>query len=184
MQELIEVHQRLLERWRKSMNLVGPGDVGFHYADCRQALHWLDPTGHWVDLGSGAGFPGIVLASMAPQLELDLVDSRKKRCVFLEQVVHEAGVEARVRVRCQRVETLTGPYDGVVARAFASPQTVLDHAARLLRPDAVVVLFLQADGAVPEDPRFEVFHVEHYAVQGKSRKAVGCRKCPSPRQSG
>lgn len=177
MSELLDVHRALLARWRKSMNLVGPGPLDPHYDDCDAAIGWLEADGHWADLGSGAGFPGIVLAARFPDLRVDLIDSRRKRCVFLQQVLGEADEDpGRVSVHCLRVENLQGPYDGIVARAFAPPPAVLDHAARLLRPGGTAVLFLQADAEVPEDPRFEVFHVEHYGVDGKARKAVGLRR--------
>ena len=169
----MQTHRQLLERWRKTMNLVGPGDVGVHFDDCRLALAGLEPQGHWVDLGSGAGFPGLVLAALWPELKVDLVESRQKRCVFLEQVLGQAAVpRARVRVLKQRAETLGGPYDGLVARAFTAPDRVVAYAAELLRPGGLCVLFLQDDAAVPEADGFEVFHVEHYEVDGKARKAV------------
>lgn len=161
------------------MNLVGPGPLEPHFDDCTHATSWLQPAGHWIDLGSGAGFPGLVMADRFPELRLDLVDSRKKRCVFLEQVLGQAAVSAeRVRVHCARVETLTGPYDGVVSRAFAPPPQVLKHAARLLRPEGTLVLFLQDPADIPDDPRFEMFHVERYRVQGKARQSVGMRMRP------
>ena len=175
--DLMNTHRQLLERWRKSMNLVGPGPIDVHFDDCTLALSGLQPVGHWVDLGSGAGFPGLVLASLWPELQLDLVDSRQKRCVFLEAVLAEAGVpSSRVQVLRQRVEDLTGPYDGAVARAFAAPERVLEFAERLVRPDGLVVLFLQADTEPPERTGFELFHVEHYEVQKKRRKAVTMRR--------
>lgn len=180
-----DVHRSLLAQWRNSMNLVGPGPLDPHFDDCERATHWLRPEGHWVDLGSGAGFPGLVMADRFPELRLDLVDSRKKRCVFLEQVLGQAGVPAtRVQVHCVRVETLTGPYDGVVSRAFAPPPQVLDHAQRLLRPGGTLVLFLQDPAEVPEDPRFESFHVERYRVDGKARQAVGLRLRPEATPAG
>lgn len=177
MRDLRDVHRDLLERWRHITNLVGPGPVDEHFQDCERALGWLRPSGRWVDLGSGAGFPGLVLAAMAPQVNLDLVDSRSRRCAFLERVLVEAQVAPdRVRVRCERVEQLPdAAWDGLVARAFAPPEAVLEHAARLLRPGGTVVLFLQEDATVPEDDRYDVFHVEHYTVGGKARKAAGLR---------
>ena len=173
MQDLRETHRALLERWRKSMNLVGPGPVDVHFEDSEKALAPLQPAGRWVDLGSGAGFPGLPLAAMHPQLVVDLVDSRRKRCTFLNEVLGRAGVSAeRVAVHCMRVENLTGPYDGVVSRAFAPPAVVLDHAERLLVKGGTLVLFLQEEADVPSDPRFEMFHVEHYEVAGRRRKSV------------
>ena len=173
MNELSQTHADLLERWRKSMNLVGPGPIAPHFEDCRKALAGLSPEGHWVDLGSGAGFPGLVLAADHPALRVDLVDSRRKRCTFLNEVLGRAGVPAsRVAVHCTRVERLEGPYDGVVSRAFAPPPQVLEHGLRLLRPGGTLVLFLQEDAHPPDDPRYQMFHVEHYEVDGRSRKSV------------
>jgi 16S rRNA (guanine527-N7)-methyltransferase len=172
--DLIETHKSLLSRWRSSMNLIGPGDVQEHFDDCRMALSWVQPTGHWVDLGSGAGFPGIPFAASHPDVRVDLVDSRRKRCVFLDQVLGTAGISPdRVAVHCMRVEQLTGPYDGVISRAFAQPPAVLKHGARLLNPGGQMVLFMQAEASVPEHPDYELFHVEHYALGAKCRKAVG-----------
>ncbi len=174
--DLLTVHRELLERFRRSMNLVGPGPVQEHFDDCDHALTALSPEGHWADLGTGAGFPGIPLAARWPTLRVDLVDSRRKRCTFLEHVLEEAEVDPeRVKVICDRVERLDGPYDGVVSRAFTAPGGFLDHAARLLRPAGTAVLFLQDDAAIPDDERFEVFHVERYALGGKRRKSVAAR---------
>lgn len=177
MGKLRDVHRDLLERWRSVTNLVGPGPLDAHFEDCDKALGWLEPRGRWVDLGSGAGFPGLVLADLFPTLQVDLVDSRQRRCAFLERVLTEAGEEPeRVRVRCVRVETLpTRAYDGVVARAFAPPAQVLEHAARLLVDGGLVVLFLQEGHPVPTDPRFEHVHTEPYTLGEKRRQAVGLR---------
>jgi 16S rRNA (guanine527-N7)-methyltransferase len=176
--DLLATHRRLLEQWRGAMNLVGPGDVGEHYEDADRALAGLEPVGHWADLGSGAGFPGIVLAARFPHLQVDLVDSRRKRCTFLEQVLGEARVSSeRVRVVCRRVEELdAAAYDGVTARAFAPPAEVLEHADRLLVPGGLVVLFLQADAATPDDARFEEVRAERYAVAGRGRRSVTLRR--------
>ena len=161
MADLLSTHRDLLERWRKSMNLVGPGDVQNHYDDCRLALHWMKPEGRWVDLGSGAGFPGIVFAAMFPHLQVDLVDSRKKRCIFLQTALGEAGVPTeRVQVHRVRVETLEGPWDGIMSRAFAPPEAVLDHAERLLREGGTLILFLQEEAVIPERQDWQMFHVE------------------------
>jgi 16S rRNA (guanine527-N7)-methyltransferase len=175
MSDLLDVHAALLQRFRKSMNLVGPGPVDDHFVDSHRALQALDPTpaGHWVDLGSGAGFPGIPLVAMHPDLRVDLVDSRRKRCTFLQMVLEEAEVSPeRCRVLCQRVEELDGPYDGVVSRAFAPPADALAHAARLLRPGGRCVLFLQGGAAVPEVEGFTLAQQTPYEVGGRHRRSA------------
>ena len=182
MSTLLEHHRETLASWRKAMNLVGPGDIGVHYDDASRALAGLEPTGRWVDLGTGAGFPGIVLAAEHPDLQVDLVDSRRKRCVFLEHVL--GGLpgpdgdrdRARVRVLCQRVEALPAvAYDGVTARAFAPPEAVMEHARRLLKPGGTLVLFLQGDARVPPSADFREERDTPYTVGGKARRAVSLR---------
>src|SRR5690606_2991526 len=99
----------------------------------------LEPVGRWVDLGSGAGFPGVVFADRFPQVSLDLIESRSKRCAFLSEAI--AAAEGSVQVRCVRVEDLPdASYDGVLSRAFRPPEQLLPIAARLLRPDGKLLL--------------------------------------------
>jgi 16S rRNA (guanine527-N7)-methyltransferase len=175
---LLETHRALLERWRKAMNLVGPGPLETHYEDCDRALAALRPSGHWVDLGTGAGFPGIPFAARFPTVTIDLVDSRQKRCRFLDEVIATSETDG-VRVLRMRHEQLeSGQYDGVLSRALHAPKQMVEVARRLLRPGGRMVLFLQADAPVPQAPDVEVFHVEHYAVDGKARKSAELRFVP------
>lgn len=167
------VHRRELERFRGAMNLVGPGPIDAHFVDAEHALAGLEPRGLWVDLGSGAGFPGLVLAERFPDLEIELVDSRAKRCWFLEHVLaHAPARPTPVRVRCERVEALpAAAYDGVISRAFAPPAIVVAHARRLLRPGGSLVLLLQADAQVDPPADFERERVVPYTVGGRARRS-------------
>lgn len=172
------VHRAELERFRGSMNLVGPGPVESHFTDCTRALQGLQPSGRWADLGSGAGFPGLVLADLHPALDLVLVDSRRKRCWFLEHVLRKAG-RTDVEVRCQRVEDLPdAAFDGLVSRAFAPPDKVLDHAARLLRPGGHLVFFLQDHAASPARAPFHLVEQVTYTLDGKARRSETLRYTP------
>lgn len=138
-------HRRLLARWRKAMDLVGPGPLEPHFIDAIGAVSGLDVQGRWADLGSGAGFPGISLAAHHPEAEILLVESRQKRVVFLNQVVAAAGL-ANATVLRQRTESLDGGLDGVISRAYKPPLRYLEDAMRLLRPSGQAVLML-GDGA-------------------------------------
>jgi 16S rRNA G527 N7-methylase RsmG len=165
------------------MNLVGPGPLDPHYVDCESAVGWLEhPVGAWADLGSGAGFPGIVFAALHSSAAVDLVDSRQKRCTFLEAVLAEAGQAASgrpapLRVLCTRIEDLPDQsYDGVLARALAPPPEVLEHARRLLKRGGTALLFLQGDAELPHMSGFETVHVQPYLVEGRRRKSVGLRR--------
>ena len=182
--DLISNHKTLLEQWRKRMNLVGPGPIGEHYADAEACLAVVpEPTGEWADLGSGAGFPGIVFAARYPEVSLDFVDSRRKRCVFVDQILMTTDLadHAPRRVLCQRVESLPdASYDGIISRAFAPPEVVLDHADRLLRPGGELVLLLQDRAPTPEDPRFTEVASHTYTLPGREpRRSVRLVRAPA-----
>ena len=171
------VHRELLERYRQVMNLVGPGPIDPHYQDAHAALEGLEPSGHWADLGTGAGFPGAVLAARFPQITVDLVDSRRKRCVFLEEVLATAGVDDGVQVRCMRLEGLEpGRYDGITSRALAAPEAMLDIGRRLLKPGGTLVLFLQDDARPPVAEDYEVVSERTYAAGDKGRRVAVLRR--------
>ncbi len=156
MTELERHHLATLERWRHAMDLVGPGPLEVHFEDAARAVAWLpSPAGVWADLGSGAGFPGVALAAHFPQLTVHLVESRRKRAVFLRQL--KAG-----EVKCLRSEELPDEsYDGVVSRAYKAPEAYLADARRLLKPGGVALLML-ARQAEPEVDGLRMFHVERY----------------------
>ncbi|MCB9765876.1 MAG: class I SAM-dependent methyltransferase [Alphaproteobacteria bacterium] len=170
-----QAHLRLLERWRKAMNLIGPGPAEPHFEDAARAVGWLEaPEGLWADLGSGAGFPGVALAARFPSLRVWLVEPRARRAAFLEQVAAEAGLGNVTVQRC-RSETLNDTFfDGVVSRAYKPPEAFLEDAARLLRPGGIAILMLARQDPPPA-PGLEVFHVEHYALEGRPRAAVAYR---------
>ncbi|MCP4806188.1 MAG: methyltransferase domain-containing protein [Proteobacteria bacterium] len=173
MTPLEQHHFDLLTKWRKAMDLVGPGPLEPHFEDARRAVAWLEPTGSWVDLGSGAGFPGVALAAHHPDLRVLLVESRSKRAAFLDQVARTA---PNLSVRCTRSEKLEdGAFDGVISRAYRPPEDFLADARRLLQAGGTAVVML----ARQEPPRvdgLEMFHVEHYNLGGRPRAAVGYRK--------
>ncbi|MBN2798869.1 MAG: class I SAM-dependent methyltransferase [Deltaproteobacteria bacterium] len=175
---LLTAHRALLERWRGSMNLVGPGPVDFHFRDAEAALDGLTAAGQWADLGSGAGFPGIAFASRFPEVELLLVESRQKRCVFLRAVLAEAGWGPQVSVSHGRVEGLApGSLDGVMARAFAPWPAVLAHARRLLRPEGMALLMHGAEDE-PEADDFLTVSRRSYAIDGRPRRVTLLQRRP------
>ncbi|HMV66518.1 MAG TPA: 16S rRNA (guanine(527)-N(7))-methyltransferase RsmG [Myxococcota bacterium] len=168
---LLAEHRGLLERWRRITNLVGPGPVDRHYDDALAALDGLEPRGRWADLGTGAGFPGVVLAARFPAIEVALVDSRSKRCAFLEEVVQLAGAEG-VEVVCGRIEDLpAGAWDGVTARALAPLPDVLAYADRLLRPDGQALLLVGDDERPAERPALVRVGERRYRVDGVWHRA-------------
>ena len=117
--------------------------VDVHLADSLVALE-LDvvrEAGKIVDIGAGAGFPGLPLAVALPGSEITLVDSQARKCAFIERVSADGRIE-NASVVCARVEEWPegiGAHDVVLARALAPQAVVLEYAAPLLRLGGAVV---------------------------------------------
>jgi 16S rRNA (guanine527-N7)-methyltransferase len=175
-QTALDAHRRLLDKWRKAMDLIGPGPMEPHFQDAIGAVEWLEATGRWADLGSGAGFPGIALAAMHPGAEVLLVESRQKRAIFLKKVVAEAGLDNATVVH-GRTETLEdGTFDGIISRAYKPPRKFLADAARLLRPGGVAVMMLgdRTDHDLPIG--WERVRSDRYAVADGHRVRTVARR--------
>lgn len=116
----------LLDRWRQRINLIGPGDVDDiwrrHVLDCAQLWPLIDdPTKSVLDLGAGAGLPGLILAILGAE-DVTLVDSDQRKAVFLREAARAACVRPRVVAeRFDRaLELEARRYDIVTARAVAT----------------------------------------------------------------
>lgn len=113
-----------------------------HVVDSAQLLT-LAPadTQSWLDLGSGAGFPGMVVAAIARSIDVVLVESRRKRIDFLAHLAEALGVADRVTIAGSRLELLdTRTFDVISARAFAPLDRLLPLAARFSTPKTIWLL--------------------------------------------
>jgi 16S rRNA (guanine527-N7)-methyltransferase len=130
----LETYAGLLVKWQAKINLVGPATLPDlwrrHFLDSAQLLPLLPTTaGTLVDLGSGAGFPGLVLAIMT-DWRIHLLDSDQRKCAFLRQVALDCGVLDQVAIQAKRIEQVTGLLaDVVTARACAPLVELLELAA-------------------------------------------------------
>ena len=136
-----------LDDWRGRSNLIGPREWPViwtrHVADCYQLLGLIPETAKVVDLGSGAGFPGLIVAAARPAGHVTMVESVGKKCAFLRAAIDAAGLAASVRQeRVESVEPM--PADFVTARAFAPLPKLLDYAAPWLKRGATG-LFLKGE---------------------------------------
>jgi 16S rRNA (guanine527-N7)-methyltransferase len=163
------IHRALLEKWRSAMDLVGPGPLDVHFEDSRAAVEGLRATGRWADLGSGAGFPGVALASAFPDAQVVLVESREKRAQFLRTLVAELGLP-NLAVHHGRVEEVEPGFDGVISRAMAAPAVVLEQCARLA-PAGRTVLLLTAQQSV-DLTDWRVEEDREYTIADKSRRRL------------
>jgi 16S rRNA (guanine527-N7)-methyltransferase len=112
-----------------------------HIVDSAQLLlHTQSRNGIWIDLGTGAGFPGIVIALLTEQ-SMILVESRRKRSDFLADSLERLGLSARVSIHGGRLEMLpTQPCSVISARAFAPLSKIFDLAARFSHSGTVWLL--------------------------------------------
>jgi 16S rRNA (guanine527-N7)-methyltransferase len=150
--ERLAVYEALLKKWQKTINLVGPKTLddawGRHFLDSAQ-LHPLLPESArvLVDLGSGAGFPGLVLAIMGVP-EVHLIESDVRKCAFLREAARATG--APVTVHTKRIEAVQGlRADVVTARALAPLTDLLGWAAPFLGEQGVA-LFLKGQNVEDE----------------------------------
>lgn len=144
--EALRTYYELLEERNQVTNLTaitGEEDVArFHFLDCAALLHYKDLSGLRVlDVGSGAGFPGLVLSILCPAVDLTLVDSQQKRVLFQQDVVSALGLE---NVRCihGRVEDLPelrGQFDLVISRAVAHLKILTELCMPTLKLEGVFV---------------------------------------------
>jgi 16S rRNA (guanine527-N7)-methyltransferase len=121
----------LLADWQQRMNLVGPSTLpavwNRHFTDSAQLLPLAGTGRSWLDIGAGAGFPGLVIALLDPDARFTLVESIAKKCRFLSEVVQSLGLEDRVTIENRRIETLPrAKFDVITARALAALGQLFD----------------------------------------------------------
>lgn len=140
--DLLRAYADLIKKWNPSINLVAPAtlpDLEFrHIADSAQLYELARPSeGSWLDLGSGGGLPGIVIAIQARHtpLAVALVESDKRKSAFLSTVRRELGLE-NVIVKPQRIEMLDeARHNFVSARALAALDKLMPNLHRQLATD-------------------------------------------------
>ena len=142
----------LLLRWNRTVNLIARNDEanlwGRHIADSLQLIPLLPPSpARAIDLGSGGGFPGLVLC-IATGIPFDLIESDQRKCAFLREAARIAGAPATVHAA--RIESAgVTPAPLVTARALAPLPALLTLAAPLLAKNGVC-LFLKGANADAE----------------------------------
>lgn len=122
--------------------LVGPRELprlwSRHIVNSAAVVPFLPRRGTVVDVGSGAGFPGVVVALLRPDLEVTLMEAMERRVEWLDVVVEELGLD-NVTVRRARAEEVGEQYDVVTARALANLSKLVRLTARLVRPGGAIL---------------------------------------------
>ena len=144
----LEIYGRLLKEWNDKINLTAiKDDEGIaikHFLDCATCLNAVDLKGKVIDVGTGAGFPGLVLKILKPEIELCLLDSLNKRLLFLEAVINELGLEnvTLVHARAEdggRDKKLREKFDFSVSRAVANLSTLSEYCLPFLKDNGMFV---------------------------------------------
>jgi 16S rRNA (guanine527-N7)-methyltransferase len=178
-------YQDLIGKWTKVYNLTAVRDpaemLTHHLLDSLAAVlplqKWLLSNGlqgaelshpKLLDVGSGAGLPGVVFAICCPSLSVTCVDTVGKKAAFIKQAALALGL-ANLTGLHARVETITEPFDVICSRAFASLTDFTSWSAKALAPDGV---WMALKGKHPADEMVAlpagavVFHVEQLVVPG------------------
>jgi 16S rRNA (guanine527-N7)-methyltransferase len=148
--DALHAHYQELSRWNRRLSLIGPGTAGEilarHYGEALAALPLVPREARQgLDIGSGAGFPGLVLAAARPGLEMTLAEAREKKWAFLLAAARRAALPCRclnVRVGVPLPAGLPASLDVVTARALKLEPQVLGALAERLGPDGRILLWI------------------------------------------
>ena len=165
----------LIAKWTRVYNLTAVRDpaemMTHHLLDSLAIIRPLQSQmqrGRLLDVGSGAGLPGVVIAICCPDISVSCVDTVAKKATFIKQAALELKLPNLSGVHA-RVENIATPFDLVCSRAFASLIDFTQWSANALAPSAV---WMAMKGKHPADelaalpPTVEVFHVEQLHVPG------------------
>ena len=187
--EQLMLHGREMLRWNKRVNLtriVDPGQIAVkHIVDSMAGLRVLPKRGRLLDVGSGAGYPGLVLKIMAPGLAITLVDGKRKKIHFLKYMLRELGL-TKISAEHTRVEQMPfgrrRGFDMVVSRAVGDIVQLVTMVHPYLAEDGMLAAYkgvvdrlalrasvkeLNEKGrAVEKDSRFWHLTAYHYELPG------------------
>ena len=167
----------LIRKWNQVYNLTAvrePGEMLTHHL--LDSLAVIGPlrrftggkSAQLLDVGSGAGLPGVVIAICCPEIEVDCVDTVAKKAAFIQQAAVTLQLP-NLRGLHNRVEKLAGPYDLISSRAFAALADFTTWSSGALAADGIWVAMKgkhPADEIAALPPAVQVFHVEQLKVPG------------------
>jgi 16S rRNA (guanine527-N7)-methyltransferase len=168
--EQLLLYLSLLKKWNQAFNLTAIDDpdqmVPLHILDSLAISAFIHENGRYIDIGTGAGLPGIPLAITHPTSHFTLLDTNSKKTRFLTQACHELGLN-NINVVHSRVEQFKPEqlYDGVLSRAFTSLPDMIALSKHLCKMNGT---FLAMKGLVPE-LELELLS-KHYSIKSQRLK--------------
>ena len=142
--EKLRTYLNTLIEWNQSYNLTSVRQpqavITRHFCDSLSVLPFIDSGQNLLDVGTGAGFPGIVLAIACPSMRVCAIDSQIKKATFLRQLIMELDLQ-NVLVINKKVEefNVSQPFSQVVSRAFSSIEGIIENTNHLIGPNSRVI---------------------------------------------
>lgn len=178
-EQKLRQYDALLHKWQKSINLVSPSTLPHSWA--RHILDSVQLTSHipqnaiLADCGAGAGFPGLVLAILRPDITVHLIESDHKKCEFMRFVSRETKTE-NVVLHSQRIEhiapTLQGKIDIMTARALADLSLLLSYAQMLGVKKALLLKGERYAEEIEKAQKQYDFNVQDYPSQTEEKARI------------
>ena len=156
--KVLKIYKELLVEWNEKMNLTAITEdyevIIKHFVDCLECTHLITDEKKIIDVGTGAGFPGMVLAIYYPQIDFTLLDGLNKRLIFLEEVVNKLGLKNVKIVHARAEEAARNEeyfefFDAVVSRAVANLPVLLEYTSPYVKVNGKCIV-MKGDNAKEE----------------------------------
>ena len=134
------IYKKLLIKWNNSFNLTSVKNteiVTHHFLDCLTVIPFIKSS-TLLDVGTGAGLPGIVIAIVNPDIKVSLIDKVGKKITFIKRIIAELEIK-NIETYHDRVELLTSEekYDGIISRAFSNMEVFIKSTKHLIKSQGV-----------------------------------------------
>jgi len=134
------IYKELLIKWNNSFNLTSVKNteiVTHHFLDCLAVIPFIKSS-TLLDVGTGAGLPGIVIAIVNPDIKVSLIDKVGKKITFIKRIIAELEIK-NIETYHERVELLTSEekYDGIISRAFSNMEVFIESTKHVIKSQGV-----------------------------------------------
>lgn len=143
-QDKLKTYAALLSKWNQQINLIGRSTEqeiwNRHIEDSAQLQSYIPNNAmSLMDIGTGAGLPGMILAIIFPDLVVDLVEANQKKCAFLENAKHQLHLN-KVSIHPKRIEAIQGKqYDVITSRALAPLKKLCSYSEPFLKENTLCI---------------------------------------------
>lgn len=181
--EKMEAFVLLVKKWTPRINLISKASIAEiwdrHIMDSAQIYDMAPDTGHWVDIGSGGGFPGIVVAILSDgdkqAHQFTLIESDQRKCAFLRTAVRELSLN--VKVISKRIEEVPSiGADILTARALADLSTLLSFATQHLATGGVALFSKGETWSKEHETALKMWSYRHEVIKSKTNAAAAVLK--------